>query len=360
MGAFEDELETLGGRVETYESGLLTEEATKTAIIMPFISRVLGYDVFDPAEVIPEFIADVGLKKGEKIDYALCRDDQVQILIEVKKISDVLDIKHASQLFRYFHTSSARIGILTNGREWQFFTDLDQPNVMDPKPFLQLDLLAIDPYALPELKKLTKSAFDVESVVAAAEELKYVGAIKREIATEFESPSEELVRLLANRVYTGMLTQKVKDQFTKLSSKALRQFINDRVNDRLKSALQAPASAVPVSLPEDPEPLGGVEEDLRDGVETTVDEMEGFHIVRAIAVSEIPVSRITFRDTKSYFGVLIDDNNRKPVCRLHFNRRQRYIGLLDENKVESRVPVDRIEDIYDHAEAIRAAVKRYR
>lgn len=360
MGAFEDELETLGGRVETYESGLLTEEATKTAIIMPFISRVLGYDVFDPAEVIPEFIADVGLKKGEKIDYALCRDDQVQILIEVKKISDVLDIKHASQLFRYFHTSSARIGILTNGREWQFFTDLDQPNVMDPKPFLQLDLLAIDPYALPELKKLTKSAFDVESVVAAAEELKYVGAIKREIATEFESPSEELVRLLANRVYTGMLTQKVKDQFTKLSSKALRQFINDRVNDRLKSALQAPASAVPVSLPEDPEPLGGIEEDLRDGVETTVDEMEGFHIVRAIAVSEIPVSRITFRDTKSYFGVLIDDNNRKPVCRLHFNRRQRYIGLLDENKVESRVPVDRIEDIYDHAEAIRAAVKRYR
>jgi hypothetical protein len=360
VGAFEDELETLGGRVETYESGLLTEEATKTAIIMPFISRVLGYDVFDPAEVIPEFIADVGLKKGEKIDYALCRDDQVQILIEVKKISDVLDIKHASQLFRYFHTSSARIGILTNGREWQFFTDLDQPNVMDPKPFLQLDLLAIDPYALPELKKLTKSAFDVESVVAAAEELKYVGAIKREIAAEFESPSEELVRLLANRVYTGMLTQKVKDQFTKLSSKALRQFINDRVNDRLKSALQAPASAVPVSLPEDPEPLGGVEEDLRDGVETTVDEMEGFHIVRAIAVSEIPVSRITFRDTKSYFGVLIDDNNRKPVCRLHFNRRQRYIGLLDEDKVESRVPVDRIEDIYDHAEAIRAAVKRYR
>lgn len=360
MGTFEDELEALGGRVEEYETALLTEEATKTAIVMPFISRVLGYDVFDPGEVVPEFVADVGLKKGERIDYALFRDGAVQILIEVKKISEHLDIKHASQLFRYFHTSSARIGVLTSGREWQFFTDLDQPNIMDEKPFLQLDLLAIDPYALPELKKLTKTAFDVESVVAAAEELKFVGSIKREIAAEFEAPSEELVRLLAGRVYNGMLTQRVKEQFARLSSKALRQFINDRVNDRLKSALQGAAPALSPALPDEPEPGESSGGDSGDGVETTIEEMEGYHIVRAIAVSEVPVARVTLRDTKSYFGILLDDNNRKPVCRLHFNRHQRYIGLLDESKSETRIPIERVEDIYTYSDAIREAVRRYK
>jgi hypothetical protein len=357
-GTFEDELEAVAQRVADHREELTTEEATKNAVVMPFISQVLGYDVFNPSEVVPEFIADVGLKKGEKIDYALRRDGQIQILIEVKRITEALDIKHASQLFRYFHTSSARIAILTNGQHLWFFTDLDQPNVMDQQPFLRLDLLAIDPYVLPELKKLTKAAFDVDSVVAAAEELKYVGAIKRQIAAEFEQPSEEMVRLLASRVYTGMLTQKVREQFMRLSSKALRQFVNDQVNDRLKTALHGSAPAVAPALPDEPDGTSATEP--RDEIETTVEEMDGYHIVRAIALSEIPIERIFCRDTKTYFGILVDDNNRKPVCRLHFNHHQRYIGLLDQDKVETKAPIDRLEDIYLFADQIREAVRRYR
>lgn len=359
MGVFADEIEAIGGRVEEFEKGLLTEEATKTAIVMPFIGRVLGYDVFDPNEVVPEFVADVGLKRGEKIDYALCHEGAVQILIEVKKISERLDVQHASQLFRYFHSSSARIGVLTNGRQWQFFTDLDRSNVMDDRPFLQLDLMSIDPYVLPELKKLTKSTFDVDSVVAAAEELRYVGGIKRVLAAEFENPSEDLVRLLTARVYDGKLVQKVRDQFAVLCAKALRQFINDQVNDRLRSALQGSSPAI---TPPVPDQVESDQDDaaVRDDIETTMDEMEGFHIVRAIAVAEIPVERVTFRDTKSYCGILIDDNNRKPVCRLHFNRSQRYLGLLDEQKQESRIPIGRLEDLYGYSEEIREAVRRYR
>ena len=123
------------------------------------------------------------------------------MLIEAKRIGDSLSLEHAGQLVRYFHTSNARIGVLTNGQHWHFYTDLDRPNIMDERPFLQLDLLNIDPYLLPELKKLTKEVFDLESVILAAEELKYVGGLKRALADQFERPSDELVKLLASQVY---------------------------------------------------------------------------------------------------------------------------------------------------------------
>jgi hypothetical protein len=126
--AFEDALADIAAKVRDYADSLTTEEATKTAIVMPFVSRVLGYDVFNPQEVVPEFIVDVGIKKGEKIDFAVMRDGQVQMLIEAKRIGEPLNMVHASQLVRYFHVSNARIGVLTNGREWNFYTDLDKPN----------------------------------------------------------------------------------------------------------------------------------------------------------------------------------------------------------------------------------------
>lgn len=153
---FEDALEDIASRIGDYGNTLDTEEATKNAIIMPFMSKVLGYDVFDPTQVTPEFTTDVGTKKGEKIDYAIRRNGEVQVLIECKRIDEPLSLNNASQLFRYFHVSSARIGVLTNGKTWEFFTDLDEPNKMDEKPFLLLDLTNIDPYILPELKKLTR------------------------------------------------------------------------------------------------------------------------------------------------------------------------------------------------------------
>lgn len=358
--AFEDALQDVSEKVQEFGPSLTTEEATKTAIIMPFISRVLGYDVFNPQEVVPEYVADLGLKKGEKIDFAIMRDGQVQMLIEAKRIGDTLSLEHAGQLVRYFHTSNARIGVLTNGQHWHFFTDLDKPNLMDEKPFLQLDLANIDAYLLPELKKMTKDTFDLESVISAAEELKYVSALKRALADQFEAPSDDFVKLLACKVYEGMFTQKVRELFARLTSKALTQFINDRVNDRLKSALGRSAPAVGAAPAVDTPATLDAAEAKASEIETTLNEIEGFQIVRAIAASLVPYTRVIGRDQKSYYAVLLDDNNRKPVCRLHFNRTQLYLGLLDENKVERREPIDCVEDIYLHAEAIRAAVDRYK
>jgi len=115
-----DTLNSLSEKIRQQTALIKTEEATKSAFVMPFINKVLGYDVFDPTEVIPEFICDVGTKKGEKIDYAIIKNGEIQILIECKKIGEPLNIKHASQLFRYFHVTTARISILTNGQVYKF------------------------------------------------------------------------------------------------------------------------------------------------------------------------------------------------------------------------------------------------
>jgi hypothetical protein len=350
--------QALALKIRKQKAAIETEEATKNAFVMPFISTVLGYDVFNPAEVIPEFTADVGTKRGEKIDYAVSHDGTIQLLIEVKKVNDPLRIEHASQLFRYFAVTNARIAILTNGEVYQFYTDLDAPNRMDAKPFLVLDFAALDETLLPELAKLTKESFNLDSVISAAGELKYIGQLKRVLATQFKQPEDEWVRFLTTRVYEGAFTQRVREQFVPLVAKATRQFLNEQVNDRLKNALGGPDSYVSVSTePVDVAPP--VEASVETDVVTTDEELDGYRIVRAIVCSEVHVSRVVARDTKTYCGILLDDNNRKPVARLWLNRAKKYLGVFDENKVESRIPIADVNDIYLHADLLRKTVSRY-
>lgn len=359
---FSERLAALATKVRNQASAIGTEEATKNAFIMPFIATILGYDVFDPLEVVPEFTADVGIKRGEKVDYAIVRDGEVQILIECKASLSTLKIENASQLFRYFGTTNARLAVLTNGVVWQFYTDLDAPNKMDSKPFLVLDLLDIDETLIPEIQKLSKESFDLDSIINAAEELKYVGALRREIAAQFREPSDEWVRFFTTRVYEGMFTAKVREQFTTLVRKASKQFLTEQVNDRLKTALgagtTAPIEAVPVNEVSS-QPIAEDDLDRDTEIETTLEELEAYQIVKAIACSEVKPHRIVHRDQKTYFAILIDDNNRKPVARLHFNTKQKYLGLLDESKAEIRHPIDSLDEIYQHSESIRDAVTRY-
>lgn len=358
---FFEKLNSLSAKIRQQAAAIKTEEATKNAFVMPFINTVLGYDVFDPREVTPEFVCDVGTKKGEKIDYAILKDGEVQILIECKKIGEPLNVNHASQLFRYFHVTNARISILTNGQVYKFFTDLDAPNKMDEKPFLELDLLDIDEHAVPELIKLTKSAFDVESIVNSAGELKYVSQIKKEIASQFSKPDDDFVKFFASRVYEGMITQKVREQFAELTRKAVAQFLSDQVNDRLKSAMSgALQPSYSATAPASSEaPTEQLDEPADDKVMTTLEELEGYHIVKAIVRSVVDAKRIIQRDTQSYFGILLDDNNRKPICRLHFNRMQKYIGIFDQEKTETRHPIGSLDEIYDFADQLKTTTGFY-
>lgn len=289
------------------------------------------------------------------------KEGEVQILIECKKIGESLSINHASQLFRYFHVTSARISILTNGQVYRFFTDLDAPNKMDEKPFLELDLLDIDEYAVPELIKLTKSAFDVDSIINAAGELKYVSQLKKLIGAQISKPEDDFVKFFASRVYEGVITQKVREQFFELTRKALAQFLNDQINDRLKSAMSGVIQPTMASLPAANSANADSQDrdESEDKILTTLEELEGYHIVRALVRSVVDAKRIVQRDTQSYFGILLDDNNRKPICRLHFNRSQKYLGIFDEEKNETRHAISSIDEIYEYADQLKKTVGYY-
>lgn len=356
---FSERLDALAKKVIQVGNSLATEEATKNALVMPFLHTVLGYDVFDPNEVVPEFTADTGTKKGEKVDYALMKDGEVQILIECKKYGESLNSKHSGQLFRYFSVTNARIAVLTNGVEYCFFTDLEAPNKMDEKPFLTLNLADIDEHIVPEVKKLTKSTFDVESIIGAAGELKYLRQIKKILSDQFQSPEEDFVKFFASRVYDGIITTKVRAQFTEITAKALKQFLNDSINDRLKSAIGS-ETKTPVKVEaQQAEQTADHPSEEQSKVITTQDEIEGYNIVKAIMRQKVDVKRVVGRDTQSYFGVLLDDNNRKPICRLHFNAKQKYLGIFDSEKNETRIPIESLDDIFEHAEALVGAIAYY-
>lgn len=363
---FSEGLANLAKKIRDTATTIETEEATKTAFIMPFISNVLGYDVFDPGEVIPEFTADVGLKRGEKVDYAICRDGKVQMLIECKKIGDALELRYASQLFRYFAVTEARIAILTNGQEYHVYTDSDMPNRMDEKPFLVFDLLDIDRTLIPELQKLSREAFDLESVVSSAEKLKFISGIRRIIATEVKEPSDEWVKFFVGRLYEGRTTQRIIDQFRPLVTDALNQYVGDQVNSRLKTALGDDSGGSGTATPTPPKPeTQPTDAPVTDPVEsdamTTEEEVEGFNIVRAIACSEVDPERIYYRDGKVYFAILLDNNNRKPLVRLHLNGKSvKFVTTFENGKDGTRRDIDSVVDIYKVAsEPIRQAIRQY-
>jgi hypothetical protein len=361
--SFIERVESLAKRLPSLFGHLETEEATKNALVMPFISA-LGYDVFNPMEVVPEFTAAesgvVGMKKGEKVDYALQRDGEVIMLIECKQARVDLNEANMSQLYRYFGVTKARIGLLTNGVVYRFFSDIDEPNKMDKKPFLELNLADLREPLLVEVRKLTKDQFDLEKMLSSASDLKYLTEIKRIIGRQLDEPDESFVRFFFAQAHEGRFTAAAKEQFSDLVRRAFQQYIGERVTDRLRSALERsePDALAAVGLDAAAE-TETAEAPESDGIATTEEELEGYHIVRAIVRAVLPAGRLTYRDTKSYFGVLVDDNNRKPICRLHFNRTQKYLGLFDDEKNETRIPLESVDSIYDFADTLRTAALRY-
>lgn len=353
---FPESLASLTQRIPSLIDHLSTEEATKNALVMPFIAA-LGYDVFNPMEVVPEFVADVGIKKGEKVDYAIKQDGEVIILVECKMAKSNLSQANMSQLFRYFTVTKARIAILTNGVEYRFYSDLEEPNKMDQRPFLELDLRDPREDLLSEVRKLSKESFDLDRMLSTASNLKYLREINRVLNEQIDNPDPDLVRFFYKKAYPqGLFTSAVREQFTELVRKALQQFIRERVSNRLRTALaQEDAAIEDVAEVVEEE----IQEDVDDGIVTTEEEIEGFHIVKAIVRQVVAPERIFHRDTKSYMGILLDDNNRKPICRLRFNYSQKYIGLIDEDKNETKHPLESLDDIYKHAAHLKKTAQQY-
>ncbi|MDX6183440.1 type I restriction enzyme HsdR N-terminal domain-containing protein [Flavobacterium sp. Fl-77] len=343
------QLKALADKINQLKSKIETEESTKHAFVLPFI-HVLGYDAFNPLEVVPEFTADLGLKKGEKVDYAIFQNGEPIIIVECKSWKENLTV-HNSQLFRYFHVTKTRFALLTNGIQYQFFTDLDDKNKMDQKPFLEFDITNLKENTISEITKFHKTNFNVDNIVSNASALKYIKEIKKQITIELENPSNDFTKLFANKVYAGRLTEKVVDEFKDLVQKSLNQFISEKINDRLNAALTKE------TIKQQGEQVESIEEESK--IVTSEEELEGYRIIVAILRRKIPTSRVVYRDTQSYFGILLDDNNRKPLCRLHLNGSKKYISLFNENKTEAKISIASIDDIYQFEKELLDTVTLY-
>jgi hypothetical protein len=352
---FKDQIRQLGEKVKRLKDQVSTEEATKNAFIMPFIKE-LGYDVFNPSEVTPELVADIGIKQGEKIDYAILQNGEPIILIECKWHGAALNVNNASQLFRYFHTTKAKFSILTNGVEYRFYTDLEEPNKMDSKPFFVFDITDIKDNQVEELKKFHKTNYDFNNIVNTANELKYTNELKTLIHAEFANPTPELVRHLTKQVYSGMITSKVLEQFTNLIRKSIQQNITDVITERLKSALTKEDDA---AKEQDAVEMAHVAQEEAAKIVTTAEELEAFMIVKTILRQKIKASRVVHRDSQSYFAILLDDNNRKTICRLYLNSSKKYLVTLDAQKKEVRHELQVLDDIFEYAAVLHQVVDNY-
>lgn len=352
---FIDEVRALASRVGHAKDLLQTEEATKNAMVMPFI-QMLGYNVFDPLEVTPELVADVGTKKGEKVDYAVLKDGQPIMLFECKKSGADLHINHASQLFRYFHVTECRFGVLTNGIVYRFFTDLEKSNKMDEKPFFEFNILDFRDQDVDELRKFAKSTFDLENILNTANQLKYTRSIQNTLRQWMLDPPEEFVRLASAEFLVGKhFKGAIKELFTQVTKQAFQQLVGDKINERLKGAM-SPEPLVSIVAPLD----SGTASEAESGFIPSEIEMEAFQIVRAIVRTVAKPARIHIRDAASYCAILFDDNNRKPVCRLRFNNENRLVvGLFNEQREEERFPISTVDQLFEFDERLKATVAAY-
>lgn len=353
---FKDSFKQLSDKVLKLRAQILTEEATKNALIMPFI-QMLGYDVFDPIEVIPEMDCDLIKKKGEKIDYAIMKDGEPIMLIECKHWKQDLTL-HDNQLQKYFVASKAKFGVLTNGVKYRFYTDLVKVNIMDEVPFLEIDLENYRDTQIEEVKKFHKSYFDIDTILSSASELKYMSELKTILQQEFNCPSPEFTKLFTKQVYDGMITPKVLEQFTEIVKRSISNYINDVISERLNIAMQ---NTEPQRNNESNSENNACDTTVESQkITTTEEELEGFYIIKSILRSTITSERITCRDAQTYFAILIDDNNRKTACRLYLNSAtNKQLLIFDDSKKEIRYKINSLDELYNYSEQLIDTVKKF-
>ncbi len=353
---FKDLIYQHSERISKLKESIETEEATKNAFIMPFI-QILGYDVFNPLELVPEMVCDIGLKKGEKIDYTIIKEGEPIILIECKGWKHDLNL-YDNQLLRYFHVSKAKFGILTNGIKYRFYTDLEVPNKMDEKPFLEFDFENIKEAQIEELKKFHKSYFDIGTILSTASELKYARELKQALVAEFTSPCPEFVKLFTKKIYEGIITPKVLEQFTNILKRTISSHINDIISDRIKNALNTTTSEEQQA--EEVKIIDNI--DYKENkINTTNEELEGFFIIKSIIRPIINAERVTHRDAQSYFAIFADNNNRKPICRLYLNSQSnKQITLIDSDKKEVKYKLEKLDDIYNYSDDLIKIAEQYK
>lgn len=336
---FSEDIKGLAKRISQVKDKAMTEESTKMSMILPFF-QLLGYDVFDPTEFCPEYTADVGIKKGEKVDYAILINGQPVILVEAKAAGKKLD-KHSSQLFRYFVTTPAKFAILTNGTAYKFYTDLEEQNKMDKDPFMEFDISDLSDKQITQIEKFHKKYLDMEEILNAASVLKYNNLFKKSIAQQLSNPSNDFVKIFIQPFYKGAKTQSVIEKFKPILKNSFQEYINEIASEKIKYIIDNTSTAV------------------NDRRITTDEEWEAINLIKEILKDVIKPADISHKQTESYLAILYKNNTRKWICRINLYSAQKTIIFPDENKKEQKYPVNSIDDINNFAGNIISSAKRY-
>ena len=317
---FQDDLARHADAVRTRAPHVKGEEATKQALIVPLL-QVLGYDVFDPREVRPEYIADFATKKAgqfEKIDYAIYYNGAPVLFIEAKPLGAVLE-DHSGQLSRYFNaTPSVRVAIITDGVGLRVYCDLQQPNIMDPTPWLEINLLTPKPAEIQALARLRKADFASDGVVSLAEEMVFYNTMMRLLAEQVLEPSEKFVRFVASEIpAVGRITPKVVERLAPILRKAVQSTIVEHVKRSFDQP--SPVEAVEPAAHQSAQLPPPVVEHER-GVETTAEELAAFNLISGWIRETYPDAKPAHRDSAAWFTIQSHQNTRKWCIRLNLTK----------------------------------------
>ena len=364
-----EDVKELASRIPDLRPTLNDEAKTKQFLILPVIQS-LGYDILNPAEVVPEYTADYGGREGWKADYALMVDKNLRVVIECKQLSNRLESTETTQLGRYFtnaRRAGAQIAILTNGVVYKLFTDQNEPNMMDADPFWEINLENLNDNDLIQLRNISKENFNSASAVQTASRFKYIDAMKQILNRQYNQPDDAFAEWLARPLLPARA--RMTDTIKEMAMIAFHEFVKDTVSDALKS-LQFPAlkrdeddSPGDDTTAETPEvksepPSGG-----QRNIETTAEELDALAIVRFLTGDVIDPERIILRDAQSYCAVHVDNRN-KPLCRFYFNRAQKRLGLFDGTKASSGAlnvtqhDIASVDGIHAYADQIRETARR--
>ncbi|MCL2565657.1 MAG: type I restriction endonuclease [Defluviitaleaceae bacterium] len=347
---FEKEIAQLNKLIEQSKDFVKTEESTKMSFVLPFF-KALGYNYSDPREVVAEFTADINGKNMDKIDYVIMENGQPVILVECKHWSEKLE-SHVKQLFKYFVSTPAKFAILTNGIEYLFYTDLEERNKLDNKPFLKIDMLDLKAHAIKELAKFKKDSFSVGEILTTAEELKYTNSIINLFTDDYQDPTDDFVKYTLSKVYEGLKTQAVVEKFRPIIKNSFSLFVNELINDRLENAIEKGQPEQEIAATTD------IAEEDDIVTVPTEEELQAFYIVKGILAEIADVNLIHYKDTTSYLAILFENKATKWICRIVLKRSSKVIIFPNEIHDE-KISINSINDLYKHKEVLIKSCQRF-
>lgn len=225
--------------------------------------------------------------------------------------------------------------------------------------FFTINLFDLRDQEIDELEKFHKSSFDVNNVFSTAEDLKYANQIKFFLSELFKDPGTDFINLIISHdIYNGRKNQAIVEKFRPIVKKSITQYINDLVNDRIKAALNQaqPNKQITQNTTTNSSP---VDSEHINKISTIQEELEAFAIIKILLKDNIPLDKITYKDTESYFGILYDNNTWKWICRLILDSNKKYLILPDENRKPQKYSIKSVNDLFSYSDQLKKVVERY-